>query len=65
MQTIFSLLARVQGKLVYGNYGRQEDLNTLEKKSIELRGCVMLLRAGRIGFPQQVCERANSSHFVQ
>ncbi|XP_041670526.1 transferrin receptor protein 1-like [Cheilinus undulatus] len=50
----YSAPKRVQGKLVYGNYGRQKDLDFLKKKSIELEGSVLLLRAGNITFAEQV-----------
>ncbi|XP_075996480.1 transferrin receptor protein 1-like [Genypterus blacodes] len=54
----YSATGSVPGKLVYGNYGRQVDLSVLERTGVELRGCVMLLRAGRLGFPQQVANAA-------
>ncbi|XP_062235873.1 transferrin receptor 1b [Platichthys flesus] len=50
----YSKTGTVQGKLVYGNYGRQEDLEVLQKKSIELKGSVLLLRKGKISFAEQV-----------
>uniref|UniRef100_A0A1A7WVF2 Transferrin receptor protein 1 n=1 Tax=Iconisemion striatum TaxID=60296 RepID=A0A1A7WVF2_9TELE len=49
----YSGTGRVQGRLVYGNYGRQEDL-TLVQQSVDLKGSVLLLRAGKISFAQQV-----------
>ncbi|XP_070784193.1 transferrin receptor 1b [Enoplosus armatus] len=50
----YSATGKVQGKLVYGNYGRQEDLDVLQKKNVELKGSVLLLRAGKISFAEQV-----------
>lgn len=50
----YSATGKVQGKLVYGNYGRQEDLDVLQKKNVELKGSVMLLRTGKISFAEQV-----------
>ncbi|XP_045890170.1 transferrin receptor 1b [Micropterus dolomieu] len=50
----YSAPGTVEGKLVYGNYGRQEDLEVLQKKNVELKGCVLLLRAGKISFAEQV-----------
>ncbi|XP_041817585.1 transferrin receptor 1b [Chelmon rostratus] len=50
----YSAPGKVQGKLVYGNYGRQEDLDVLQKKNIELKGSVLLLRTGKISFAEQV-----------
>lgn len=39
---------------MYGNYGRAEDLDAVQKKSVALEGCVLLLRAGQISFAEQV-----------
>ncbi|XP_040921750.1 transferrin receptor 1b [Toxotes jaculatrix] len=50
----YSAPGKVQGKLVYGNYGRQQDLNVLQKMNIELKDSVLLLRSGKISFAQQV-----------
>ncbi|XP_044194832.1 transferrin receptor 1b [Thunnus albacares] len=50
----YSATGKVQGKLVYGNYGRQKDLDVLQKKNVELKDCVLLLRAGNISFAEQV-----------
>uniref|UniRef100_A0A668AR56 Transferrin receptor 1b n=1 Tax=Myripristis murdjan TaxID=586833 RepID=A0A668AR56_9TELE len=47
-----------EGKVVYGNYGRPEDLDVLLKKNISLAGCVLLLRAGRTSFAQKVANAA-------
>ncbi|XP_056155544.1 transferrin receptor 1b [Lampris incognitus] len=54
----YSANGLVQGKVVYGSYGRKEDLDVLQKKNIDLRGSVMLLRAGSISFAQQVANAA-------
>ncbi|XP_039982271.1 transferrin receptor 1b [Xiphias gladius] len=50
----YSAPGKVQGKLVYGNYGRQEDLDVLQKKNVELKDSVLLLRSGKISFAEQV-----------
>ncbi|XP_018534822.1 transferrin receptor 1b [Lates calcarifer] len=50
----YSATGKVEGKLVYGNYGRQEDLDVLQKKSVELKDSVLLLRSGKISFAEQV-----------
>ncbi|XP_068438186.1 transferrin receptor 1b [Clinocottus analis] len=50
----YSATGTVQGKLVYGNYGRPEDLQVLQKKNVVLSGSVLLLRAGKISFAEQV-----------
>lgn len=39
---------------MYGNYGRQEDLEVLQKKNVQLKDNVLLLRAGNISFAEQV-----------
>uniref|UniRef100_A0A3Q1F2Y6 Transferrin receptor 1b n=1 Tax=Acanthochromis polyacanthus TaxID=80966 RepID=A0A3Q1F2Y6_9TELE len=53
----YSATGKVQGKLVYGNYGRPEDLEVV-KKNIELNSSVLLLRAGKISFAEQVANAA-------
>ncbi|XP_047468060.1 transferrin receptor 1b [Mugil cephalus] len=50
----YSAQGKVKGKLVYGNYGRQEDLDAVQKKNVVLENCVLLLRAGKISFAEQV-----------
>ncbi|XP_006799285.1 transferrin receptor 1b [Neolamprologus brichardi] len=50
----YSATGRVQGKLVYGNYGRKEDLDIVNKNKVELKDCVLLVRAGKISFAEQV-----------
>uniref|UniRef100_UPI0037E89A65 transferrin receptor 1b n=1 Tax=Semicossyphus pulcher TaxID=241346 RepID=UPI0037E89A65 len=50
----YSETGKVEGKLVYGNYGRQKDLDVLQEKNVELKGSVLLLRAGNIAFAEQV-----------
>lgn len=39
---------------MYGNYGRQEDLQVLQNSNVGLDGSVLLLRAGKISFAEQV-----------
>ncbi|KAI3354879.1 hypothetical protein L3Q82_004677 [Scortum barcoo] len=50
----YSPPGKVEGKLVYGNYGRRQDLDAVQKKNVELKGSVLLLRAGKISFAEQV-----------
>ncbi|XP_029002937.1 transferrin receptor 1b [Betta splendens] len=50
----YSATGSVQGTLVYGNYGRREDLDFLQHSNIDLNGCVLLLRCGKISFAEQV-----------
>ncbi|XP_008394689.1 transferrin receptor 1b [Poecilia reticulata] len=49
----YSKPGRIEGRLVYGNYGRQKDLDFVQGK-VDLKGAVLLLRAGKITFAQQV-----------
>ncbi|XP_010769573.1 transferrin receptor protein 1-like [Notothenia coriiceps] len=50
----YSAPGTAEGKLVYGNYGRLEDLDVLQEKRVELKDSVLLLRAGKISFAEQV-----------
>ncbi|KAM6900582.1 transferrin receptor 1b [Xenentodon cancila] len=50
----YSATGKVEGRLVYGNYGRQEDLAYVQDSGVELSGSVLLLRAGKISFAEQV-----------
>ena len=52
---IFDVCVRAQGQVVYANYGRREDLQELQKQNVELKNKVVLLRAGRLSFAEQVC----------
>ncbi|CAB1349848.1 unnamed protein product, partial [Coregonus sp. 'balchen'] len=55
----YSATGKAQGKAVYGNYGRQEDLVLLQSLKVELNGTVILLRAtGQISLAQQVANVA-------
>uniref|UniRef100_H3D7Z0 Transferrin receptor 1b n=1 Tax=Tetraodon nigroviridis TaxID=99883 RepID=H3D7Z0_TETNG len=54
----YSAPGSVEGKLVYGNYGRQEDLQVLHTHNVGLEGSVLLLRAGNISFAEQVANAA-------
>ncbi|XP_028289083.1 transferrin receptor 1b [Parambassis ranga] len=55
----YSASGSVEGKLVYGNYGRPEDLDAVQKENVELTGSVLLLRAGKISFAEQVDHAAS------
>lgn len=50
----YSARSRAQGKLVYGNYGRKDDLNAVRSKNVVIKDSVLLLRAGKISFAEQV-----------
>ncbi|XP_072234835.1 transferrin receptor 1b [Leuresthes tenuis] len=56
----YSANGTVQGQLVYGNYGRKEDLDFVQKKGVELKGSVLLLRAGKISFAEKVSYAATN-----
>jgi len=40
---------RVKGKLVYANYGREEDFDALEKLGVNCSGKIVIMRYGKIG----------------
>ncbi|XP_061614053.1 transferrin receptor 1b [Phyllopteryx taeniolatus] len=50
----YSATGKVEGKLVYGAYGRREDLDAVQKNNVEVNSSVLLLRAGNLSFAQQV-----------
>nr|XP_057915740.1 transferrin receptor protein 1-like [Doryrhamphus excisus]XP_057915741.1 transferrin receptor protein 1-like [Doryrhamphus excisus]XP_057915743.1 transferrin receptor protein 1-like [Doryrhamphus excisus]XP_057915744.1 transferrin receptor protein 1-like [Doryrhamphus excisus] len=50
----YSNTGKVEGKLVYGSYGRPEDLDNVQTMKVELNGSVLLLRAGNLSFAEQV-----------
>ncbi|XP_054621459.1 transferrin receptor protein 1-like [Dunckerocampus dactyliophorus] len=50
----YSSTGKVEGKLVYGFYGRPQDLDALQKENVEVKGSVLLLRAGNLSFAEQV-----------
>lgn len=44
----------VQGAVLYAYYGQEEDFMLLRDKNINLKGRVMLVRAGRNSFAEKV-----------
>lgn len=44
-----------QGKLVYANYGREEDFEALEKLGVNCSGKIVIMRYGKIGRATKVC----------
>lgn len=34
--------------MVYGHYGRREDLSTLQARKVPVKGVILLLRQGRL-----------------
>lgn len=50
----YSGTGTVQGKLVYGNYGRPEDFDVVEGYKIALKDSVVIMRSGNISFAQKV-----------
>lgn len=51
----FSLLPMFsQGKVVYANYGRREDLENLQNQRLNLTENIALVRAGKISLAEKV-----------
>ncbi|KAM7331786.1 hypothetical protein ACRRTK_008494 [Alexandromys fortis] len=50
----YSATGNATGKLVYAHYGRQEDLQDLRAKGVELAGSLLLVRVGITSFAQKV-----------
>ncbi|XP_077410019.1 transferrin receptor 1b [Vanacampus margaritifer] len=50
----YSATGKVQGKLVYAAYGRPEDLDAVTNANVAVKGSVLLLRAGKLTFAEQV-----------
>ncbi|XP_008830565.1 transferrin receptor protein 2 isoform X1 [Nannospalax galili] len=50
----YSATGSAKGQLVYAHYGRQEDLQHLQAKGMELAGCLLLVRVGVTSFAQKV-----------
>ncbi|XP_043540878.1 transferrin receptor protein 2-like [Chiloscyllium plagiosum] len=48
------VFAILQGGLVYGYYGRNEDFETLKKHNVPVQGNIVILRVGRISFAEKV-----------
>lgn len=59
-----------QGKVVYANYGRREDLENLQNEGMNLRENIALVRAGNISLAEKVPQISNTAveaqflHFV-
>lgn len=49
---------------MYGNYGRQQDLDILQHNRVLVNGSVLLLRTGKISFAEQVGSRGNGNAAV-
>lgn len=43
-----------QGKVVYANYGRREDLENLQNQRLNLTENIALVRAGKISLAEKV-----------
>lgn len=39
----------LQGKLVYANYGRDEDFDELKKRDVNCTGKIVIMRYGKVG----------------
>ncbi|XP_076868264.1 transferrin receptor 1b [Brachyhypopomus gauderio] len=57
----YSASGSKQGRVVYGNYGKLEDLKYLKDVGIDLNGTVLLLRTGEISLAEKV---ANAAKFA-
>ncbi|XP_037643424.1 transferrin receptor protein 1-like isoform X2 [Sebastes umbrosus] len=56
----YSANGTVTGAVLYAYYGREDDFTFLQDKSINLKGRVMLVRAGRISFAEKVANAAKT-----
>ncbi|XP_019740296.1 transferrin receptor 1b [Hippocampus comes] len=50
----YSATGKAEGKLVYAAYGRREDFDAVKKENVEVKGSVVLLKAGQHSFAEQV-----------
>ncbi|KAF3699035.1 Transferrin receptor protein 1 [Channa argus] len=57
----YSATGTVTGAVVYAHYGREFDLTALTERNIELKGRVVLVRAGRISFAEKVANAAKKN----
>lgn len=55
---MYSPSGRVQGKLVYANYGRPQDFKVLEKMGVDTRGAVIIMRYAKQTRARMVREAA-------
>ncbi|XP_066508360.1 transferrin receptor protein 1-like [Hoplias malabaricus] len=55
----YSETGAVNGSVLYGYYGREEDFKTLKDLNINLKGRIVLLRAGIISFAEKVANAAS------
>ncbi|KAF7691574.1 hypothetical protein HF521_010541 [Silurus meridionalis] len=56
----YSATGTKQGKVVYANYGRKEDLETLKSWGVNLTENIALVRTGKLSFAEKV---ANAARF--
>ncbi|KAJ8384317.1 hypothetical protein AAFF_G00206740 [Aldrovandia affinis] len=54
----YSAVGTAEGKLVYGNYGQEDDFQTAQGLGVQVNGSVVLLRAGKISFAEKVSNAA-------
>ncbi|RXM37020.1 Transferrin receptor protein 1 [Acipenser ruthenus] len=50
----YSAAGQATGKLVYANYGREEDFKMLKSMNISVNGSVVIVRGGKISFAAKV-----------
>ncbi|XP_058232511.1 transferrin receptor 1b [Hemibagrus wyckioides] len=56
----YSATGTKQGKVVYANYGRKEDLENLKNQGLDLKEKIALIRAGNLSLAEKV---ANAARF--
>ncbi|XP_051538082.1 transferrin receptor protein 1-like [Myxocyprinus asiaticus] len=54
----YSATGSKEGRVVYANYGKPEDLKEVKDSGVNLQGSVILLRAGKISIAQKVANAA-------
>ncbi|XP_048397621.1 transferrin receptor protein 1-like isoform X2 [Stegostoma tigrinum] len=55
----YSATGNFTGKLVYANYGTEDDFNLLTSMSVTVNGSVVIVRAGKINFAEKVVNAEN------
>lgn len=51
---IVAIPGRARGQLVYGFYGRRQDIYHIQKSNISLKNCVLLLKLGEISILEKI-----------
>lgn len=53
-KNVYIFSPSTQGALVYAHYGEESDLSWLQNNGINLKGRVVLVKAGKISFAEKV-----------